>query len=65
MSKFAENLSQKDKYPDVITAYNAAQRTIIETSKNNIKDDAGNPVVPNTPVAYHPFYWAVGAVFGR
>ncbi|WP_202108426.1 CHAT domain-containing protein [Succinivibrio dextrinosolvens] len=65
MSKFAENMSQKDKYPDVITAYNAAQRTIIELSKNNIKDDAGNLVVPNTPVAYHPFYWAVGAVFGR
>lgn len=60
LTRFMTNLNQTDKYPDAVSAFNAAQRSII------LDSEAGKTVVNDSYlIPAHPFFWAPGAMFGK
>ena len=59
MSKFIQNLVLQSDHPDAVAAFSSAQRELVTKAK------AGEKVIPDTEMPYHPFFWAVGAIFGK
>ena len=59
MSKFIQNLVLQSDNPDAVAAFSSAQRELVTKAK------AGEKVIPDTEMPYHPFFWAVGAIFGK
>lgn len=60
LTRFMTNLNQKEQYPDAVSAFNQAQRSII------LDSEAGTTVVADYyEIPAHPFFWAPGAMFGK
>ena len=59
MSNFIQNLVAHGEHPDAVVAFSAAQRAFVTQAK------AGEKVIPDTAMPYHPCFWAVGAIFGK
>lgn len=58
MSSFMRNLVKQGDKPDAVAAFSAAQREIVVNAKN------GKNIIPKCDLPGHPFYWAVGGIFG-
>lgn len=61
LSRFTANLVQQGEKPDLISAFNAAQRSIIQDAKQH-KEVVNSQAYP---LPQHPYYWAAGAIFGK
>src|SRR5574344_1328201 len=58
MSNFSTNLAAQTDKKDAVKAFNDAQRSYISACKSGNK-----PIDVYTPI--HPYYWSVGAMFGK
>ena len=61
LSRFTTNLVQQGENPDLISAFNAAQRSIVQDAKQHKEVVDSNLY----PLPQHPFLWAAGAIFGK
>lgn len=57
MADFASNLVAQGDHPDAVAAFTKAQRDFVKEGK----EGKG----PAAPFSHHPFFWAVGAMFGK
>ncbi len=58
MSDFSSNFFDPSNHMDAVSAFNAAQRKIVSAAKNDGKKYGSYS-------AMHPFFWAVGGMFGK
>ena len=60
MSHFIEKLVNQGEHQDAVAAFSETQRQYIKESREGKK-----PLGNDYPVPLHPFFWAVGALFGK
>ena len=64
MSRTIKTLAGNGENSDLVFAFSEAQRAYINECKNGSKQPIKHKDYVNT-VQLHPYYWAVGAVFGK
>jgi len=62
MKKFIGYLANAKEYPDAVSAFNAAQRSFVKEGKTGSFNGFSSKEFYTVP---HPYYWAVGAMFGK
>ena len=60
MSHFMKKLVNQGEHQDAVAAFSETQRQYIKESKEGKK-----PLGEDYPVPLHPYFWAVGALFGK
>ena len=60
MNHFMENIVAQKEKQNAVAAFSETQRQYIKESKNGEKPLGNKCFVP-----LHPYFWAVGALFGK